>query len=95
MKQTILTFITKVKADRVADLKALLDGMATDVEHNPHIPFPNLRLLHFASLALTRRSQLWRLTLFLKTTSMARSIRILKSFMLMLQQVSMHLQLLP
>ncbi len=52
MKQTILTFITKVNPDRVEDLKTLLDGMGADVEHNPHIPFPDLRLLHFASLVL-------------------------------------------
>ena len=52
MKQTILTFITKVNPDRVSDLKTLLDGMASDVEHNPCIPFPDLKLLHFASLVL-------------------------------------------
>lgn len=52
MKQTILTFITKVNPDRVSDLKTLLDGMGADVEHNPHIPFPDLKLLHFASLVL-------------------------------------------
>jgi hypothetical protein len=52
MKQTILTFITQVNPDRVSDLRTLLDGMGADVEHNPHIPFPDLRLLHFASLVL-------------------------------------------
>lgn len=52
MKQTILTFITKVNAARVSDLEALLKGMADDVEHNALIPFPNLKLLHFASLVL-------------------------------------------
>lgn len=52
MKQTILTFLTKVDPDRVSDLKALLDGMATDVENNKLIPFLNLKLLHFASLVL-------------------------------------------
>ena len=52
MKQTILTFMTKVKPDRVSDLKELLDGMAPDVEHNAVIPFPDLKLLHFASLVL-------------------------------------------
>ena len=52
MKQTILTFLTKVNPDKVSDLKTLLDGMATDVENNELIPFPNLRLLHFASLVL-------------------------------------------
>ena len=52
MKQTILTFLTKVNPDKVSDLKTLLDGMATDVENNELIPFPTLRLLHFASLVL-------------------------------------------
>jgi hypothetical protein len=52
MKQTILTFLTKVNPDKVSDLKTLLDGMAADVEHNPYIPFPDLMLLHFASLVL-------------------------------------------
>ncbi len=52
MKQTILTFITKVDPDRVSDLKTLLDGMGADVEHNRHIPFLDLKLLHFASLVL-------------------------------------------
>ena len=52
MKQTILTFISKVKPDRVSDLRKLLDSMGADVEHNPHIPFTDLRLLHFASLVV-------------------------------------------
>jgi hypothetical protein len=52
MTQTILTFVTKVNPDRVSDLKTLLDGMATDVEHNALIPFADLKLLHFASLVL-------------------------------------------
>src|SRR5713226_330565 len=52
MKQTILTFVAKVNPDRVSDLKALLDGVAADVEGNASIPFPKLKLLHFASLVL-------------------------------------------
>ena len=52
MKQTILTFVAKVNPDRVSDLKALLDGIAADVEGNVLIPFPKLKLLHFASLVL-------------------------------------------
>jgi hypothetical protein len=52
MKQTILTFVAKVKPDRVADLKALLVGIAKDVERSALIPFPKLKLLHFASLVL-------------------------------------------
>jgi hypothetical protein len=52
MKQTILTFITKVNPAKVSDLKALLEGMAKDVEGNAVIPFPKLKLLHFASLVV-------------------------------------------
>src|SRR5512132_4251484 len=52
MKQTILTFLTKVNPDRVSDLEKLLADMACDVEQNPYIPFPDLKLLHFASLVL-------------------------------------------
>src|SRR6267378_7831968 len=52
MKQTILTFVTKVNPDRVSDLKKLLDSMASDLAHNPHIPFADLKHLHFASLVL-------------------------------------------
>lgn len=52
MKQTILTFVTKVNPDRVSDLKTILDEMGADVEHNPHIPFLDLKLLHFSSLVL-------------------------------------------
>jgi hypothetical protein len=52
MKQTILTFVTKVNPDRVSDLKELLDSIASDVEHNPLIPFADLNQLHFASLVL-------------------------------------------
>lgn len=53
MKQTILTFIAKVNPARITDLRDLLDGMAKDVEHNALIPFPKLKLLHFASLVLS------------------------------------------
>ena len=52
MKQTILTFITKVNPTRISDLKKLLDGMGKDVVANTVIPFPDLKLLHFASLVL-------------------------------------------
>jgi hypothetical protein len=52
MKQTILTFIAKVRPDKIADLRTLLDAMAKDVEGNLSIPFPKLKLLHFASLVL-------------------------------------------
>jgi hypothetical protein len=52
MKQTILIFLTPVSPERVSELKSLLDGMAVDVEHNAIIPFPDLKLLHFASLVV-------------------------------------------
>jgi hypothetical protein len=52
MKQTILTFITKVNPARISDLKALLEGMAKDVEGNAIVPFPKLRFLHFGSLVV-------------------------------------------
>lgn len=54
MKQTVLTILTKVGPDRVSDLRTLLDGMGSDVEHNPYIPFTDLKLLHFASLVLNQ-----------------------------------------
>ena len=53
MKQTILTFLTKVKPDRVSELRELLDEIGTDVEHNPYIPYLDLKLLHFSSLVLS------------------------------------------
>jgi len=52
MKQTILTFIAKVSPDGVDQIKEILSHMASDVEHNPYIPFRELKLLHFASLVL-------------------------------------------
>lgn len=53
MKQTVLTFVAKVDLDKVSHLKELLCGMSDDVEHNTLIPFPHLKLLHFASLVIT------------------------------------------
>lgn len=52
MKQTILTFVTKADPSRAAELKELLDGMGSQVEQNPYIPYPKLKLLHFSSLVL-------------------------------------------
>ena len=52
MQQTILTFITQVNPDHVSDLRTLLETMAADVEHNPYIPYLDLKLLHFSSLVL-------------------------------------------
>ena len=53
MKQTILTFVTRVNPDRISDLKKLLDEMGSDVEGNPYIPYLDLKLLHFSSFVLT------------------------------------------
>lgn len=52
MKQTVLTFITRVKPDRVSELDAVLKEIAGDLLGNPHLPFPALKRLHFASLVL-------------------------------------------
>jgi hypothetical protein len=52
MKQTILTFLTKVNPERVSELTMHLEVMARDVENNTYIPFNDLKLLHFASLVL-------------------------------------------
>jgi hypothetical protein len=52
MKQTILTFITKVKPESVDELKSLLNEIGSNVEQNPYIPFNSLKRLHFASLVL-------------------------------------------
>jgi len=52
MKQTILTFITEVDPAKIADLSKLLDEIAGELLSNRYIPFPRLKLLHFASLVL-------------------------------------------
>jgi hypothetical protein len=52
MKQTILTFITRVEPGRLHELNRLLNEIGEDVMHNPHLPFTSLKLLHFASLVL-------------------------------------------
>lgn len=52
MRQTVLTFLAKVNRDKISDLRTLLEGMAHDVERNTLIPFPKLKLLHFASLVV-------------------------------------------
>jgi hypothetical protein len=52
MKQTILTFLARVDPERIAGLSKLLDDMALDIEGNELIPFPKLKLLHFASFVL-------------------------------------------
>ena len=52
MKHTVLTFITKVEPGRLEELKGLLDeiALAPDFPVNPHLPFLDLKRLHFASL---------------------------------------------
>jgi len=52
MQHTILTFLAKVDPLKISDLRKLLEEMAADVERNTVIPFPRLKLLHFASLVL-------------------------------------------
>lgn len=53
MAQILLTFLTRVKPDKVAELKEFLDNdIAANLLTNPHIPFPSLTRLHFASLVL-------------------------------------------
>ncbi len=52
MAHTVLTFITKVKPDKVDELDKLLTEIAADLAGNPYLPFPALKLLHFASLVL-------------------------------------------
>lgn len=57
MAQILLTFLTKVKPDRVAELKEFLDkDIAANLLTNPHIPFPSLTRLHFASLVLNEET---------------------------------------
>ncbi|HEX8144164.1 MAG TPA: hypothetical protein VF553_16300 [Pyrinomonadaceae bacterium] len=53
MSHTVLTFITKVEPARVGELRALLKEIADNLLDNPYIPFPSLKLLHFASLVLS------------------------------------------
>jgi len=52
MKQTVLTFIAKANPDRLAELKGRLDEIAADLAGNQYLRFPELKLLHFASLVL-------------------------------------------
>ena len=53
MAQILLTFLTRVKPDKVAELKEFLDkDIAGNLLTNPHVPFPSLTRLHFASLVL-------------------------------------------
>ena len=53
MGQILLTFLTKVKPDKVAELNELLEDIAEHLLENPYLPFPSLKRLHFASLVLS------------------------------------------
>jgi hypothetical protein len=52
MTQTILTFISKVKPDKIDGLGKLLDQIGVNPETNDYIPFRSLKQLHFASIVL-------------------------------------------
>ena len=52
MSHTVLTFVTKVKPDKVEDLRTLLTEIADNLLTNTYLPFSSLKLLHFASLVL-------------------------------------------
>lgn len=52
MAHTVMTFVTRVKPERVDELRALLKEIGDDPEHNAHLPFRDLNSLHFSSLVL-------------------------------------------
>ena len=52
MSHTVLTFVAEVDAAKLEQLQALLIEIADDVTGNPHVPFPALTKLHFASLVI-------------------------------------------
>jgi len=53
MAQMLLTFLTRVKPDKLDELRGFLDhDIAGNLLNNPHLPFPSLTRLHFASLFL-------------------------------------------
>lgn len=52
MRQTVLTFISKINADKRGRLVSLLEQIQNDHRGNPYIPFAALRLLHFASFVI-------------------------------------------
>ena len=52
MTHTVMTFVTRVKPDKAAELAALLDTIGDDPENNINVPFRKMKLLHFASLVL-------------------------------------------
>lgn len=53
MAQMLLTFLTKVKPDKLDELRGFLDNdIAGNLLENAQLPFPSLTRLHFASLFL-------------------------------------------
>lgn len=53
MAQMLLTFLTRVKPDKLDELRGFLnDDIAGNLLDNPHLPFKSLTRLHFASLFL-------------------------------------------
>jgi hypothetical protein len=53
MAQMLLTFLTRVKPEKIDDLRNFLDNdIAGNLLDNPHLPFTSLKRLHFASLFL-------------------------------------------
>ena len=57
MGQILLTFLTRVKPDKVAELREFLDkDIACNLLGNLHLPFASLKRLHFASLVLNEDS---------------------------------------
>jgi len=56
MSQILLTVLTKVKPDKVAPLKELLDDISNHLLENPYLAFTALKRLHFASLILNENA---------------------------------------
>jgi len=52
MTHTVLTFISRVKPDKVKELAALLQQIQDRPANNAIVPFGNLKTLHFASFVL-------------------------------------------
>jgi len=50
--QRAFTVQTRIVKESMADLCALLDGIGDDIKGNPHIPFPTLDRLHYASFVV-------------------------------------------
>ena len=52
MNHTVLTFITRVKRDQVANLRNILAEIDANPEKNAYVPFRALLRVHFASFLL-------------------------------------------